>query len=60
VGHCLLGCLAPAHRGPFRFQNTELLIAPSRLRGWEPRRKLLLLVTLAPPLLLREWDQRAD
>lgn len=59
----------------FRFQKTELLIESVRLRGWEPRRKLLLLVTLAygfllwalaPPLLLararllRGWDQRAD
>jgi hypothetical protein len=59
----------------FRFEKTELLIESVRLRGWEPRRKLLLLITLAygfllaalaPPLfqaraqLLSRWDQRAD
>ncbi|MGH2478988.1 MAG: transposase, partial [Ktedonobacteraceae bacterium] len=59
----------------FRFQKTELLIESLRLRGWEPRRKLLLLVTLAygfllwtlaPSLflarstLLLHWNQRAD
>jgi hypothetical protein len=59
----------------FRFQKTELLIESLRLRDWEPRRKLLLLVTLAygfllamlaPSLLLirsrllAHWDQRAD
>lgn len=59
----------------FRFQKSELLIESLRLRDWEPRRKLLLLVTLAygfllsilsPPLslvrsrLLQRWCQRAD
>ncbi len=59
----------------FRFHKTELLIESLRLRDWEPRRKLLLLVTLAygfllwilaPPLLLARarlltgWQQRAD
>ena len=59
----------------FRFQKTELLIESLRLRDWEPRRKLLLLVTLAygfllsvlPPSLLLarsrllvHWCQRAD
>lgn len=37
----------------FRFQKTELLIESLRLRDWEPRRKLLLLVTLAYGFLLR-------
>ena len=36
----------------FRFQNTELLIESLRLRDWKPRRKLLLLVTLAYGFLL--------
>lgn len=36
----------------FRFQKTELLIESLRLRDWEPRRKLLLLVTLAYGFLL--------
>lgn len=31
----------------FRLQKTEMLIKSLRLRDWEPRRKLLLLVTLA-------------
>lgn len=59
----------------FRFQKSELLIQSLRLQGWEPRRKMLLLVTLAygfllwslaPALilarqqLLRHWCQRAD
>ncbi len=59
----------------FRFQKTELLIESVRLRNWEPRRKLLLLVTLAYSFLLAQlsphlflarsgllvhWDQRAD
>src|SRR5437868_1045437 len=59
----------------FRFQKSELQIDSLRLRAWEPRRKMLLLVTLAygfllwmlsPPLwlarsrLLLEWCQRAD
>jgi len=59
----------------FRFQKTELLIESLRLRDWEPRRKLLLLLTLAygfllsalsPPLLLArshllaKFCQRAD
>lgn len=59
----------------FRFQKTELLIESLRLQAWEPRRKLLLLVTLAygfllamlaPPLflprsqVLLHWGQRAD
>jgi hypothetical protein len=59
----------------FRFQKTELQIDSLRLRHWEPRRKMLLLVTLAygfllwmlsPPLwlarsrLLLAWCQRAD
>jgi hypothetical protein len=35
-----------------RFQKTELLIASLRLRDGEPRRKLLLLLTLAYGLLL--------
>ncbi len=36
----------------FRFQKSELLIESLRLRDWEPRRKLLLLVTLAYGFLL--------
>ena len=59
----------------FRFQKSELQIDSLRLRTWEPRRKMLLLVTLAygfllwmlsPPLwlarsrLLLAWCQRAD
>ena len=59
----------------FRFQKTELLIASVRLQNWEPRRTLLLLVTLAygfllwasaPPRfqarsrLLVQFGQRAD
>src|SRR5205807_4856994 len=59
----------------FRFQKTELVLESLRLREWEPRRKMLLLVTLAygfllsmlvPPLwlarsrLLDNWCQRAD
>ena len=59
----------------FRFEKSELLIESLRLREWEPRRKLLLLVTLAygfllaalaPALLLPRsqllvhWQQRAD
>lgn len=59
----------------FRFQQTELHIETLRLQSWEPRRKLLWLVTLAygfllfvlsPPLLpartrlLANWCQRAD
>jgi Transposase DDE domain len=59
----------------FRFQKTELHIETLRLQGWEPRRKLLWLVTLAygfllfllsPPLfaqrtkLVAHWCQRAD
>jgi len=36
----------------FRFQKTELLIESLRLRDWEPRRKLLLLLTLAYGFLL--------
>lgn len=59
----------------FRFEKSELLIESLRLREWEPRRKLLLLVTLAygfllaalaPVLLLPRsqllvrWQQRAD
>ena len=36
----------------FRFQKTELLIESLRLRDWEPRRKLLLLVVLAYGFLL--------
>lgn len=59
----------------FRFQKTELLIETLRLRDWEPRRKMLLLVTLAygfllsvlsPSLwlarsrLLLHWCERAD
>jgi hypothetical protein len=36
----------------FRFHKTELLIESLRLRDWEPRRKLLLLVTLAYGFLL--------
>ena len=31
----------------FRFQKTELRLESLRLQGWEPRRKLLLLLTLA-------------
>jgi hypothetical protein len=31
----------------FRFQQTELLIESLRLHDWEPRRQMLLLVTLA-------------
>ena len=57
------------------FQKTELLIESLRLRDWEPRRKMLLLVTLAygfllsmlsPSLwlarsrLLLHWCPRAD
>src|SRR3989440_1999029 len=59
----------------FRFQKSDLQIDSLRLRAWEPRRKMLLLVTLAygfllwllsPPLwlarskLLLHWCQRAD
>lgn len=59
----------------FRFQKTEVLIESVRLHGWEPRRKLLLLVTLAYGFLLGmlasprdlacarlllQWDHRAD
>lgn len=59
----------------FRFQKCELLIDSLRLQGWQARRKMLLLVTLAygflltmlgPPLwlargtLLLQWCQRAD
>jgi hypothetical protein len=59
----------------FRFQKTELHIESLRLRAWEPRRKMLLLVTLAygfllslltPSLwlprsrLLHNWCPRAD
>lgn len=59
----------------FRFQKTELLIESLRLQDWEPRRKMLLLVTLAygyllslldPSLLLARcqlfvgWCPRAD
>jgi len=59
----------------FRFQKTELQIESLRLKEWEARRKMLLLVTLAygfllwvlsPPLwsarahLLLQWCQRAD
>jgi hypothetical protein len=59
----------------FRFQKSELQIDSLRLRAWESRRKMLLLVTLAygfllwmlsPPLwlarsrLLLQWCQRAD
>lgn len=59
----------------FRFQKTELLIESLRLQSWEPRRKLLLLVTLAYGFLLSaldasrllarsrllaHWGQRAD
>ena len=59
----------------FRFQKSALLIESLRLRDWEPRRKLLLLVTLAygfllsllaPSLylarsrLLMHWVPRAD
>ncbi|GCE22019.1 hypothetical protein KDK_58190 [Dictyobacter kobayashii] len=59
----------------FRFQKTELLMESLRVRDWEPRRKLLLLVTLAygfllwilrPSLILERsrllvrWQQRAD
>jgi hypothetical protein len=36
----------------FRFQKTEVLIESLRLRDWEPRRKLLLLLTLAYGFLL--------
>src|SRR2546430_8355937 len=36
----------------FRFQKTELLIESLRLQDWEPRRKMLLLVTLAYGYLL--------
>lgn len=36
----------------FRFLKTELCIESLRLRNWEPRRKLLLLVTLAYGFLL--------
>jgi hypothetical protein len=59
----------------FRFQKTELQIESLRLQRWEPRRKMLLLITLAygfllsvlaPSLLLVRsrlfvhWCQRAD
>jgi hypothetical protein len=59
----------------YRFQKCELQIESIRVQGWEPRRKLLLLVTLAygyllhllgPPQeplregLLKQWCQRAD
>ena len=59
----------------FRFQKSELQIESLRLQGWEPRRKLLLLVTLAYGFLLSvlapshflvrcqvltHWCQRAD
>ena len=59
----------------FRFQKTELPIESLRLQHWEPRRTMLLLVTLAygfllsvlaPSLLLARsrlfvhWCQRAD
>jgi hypothetical protein len=59
----------------FRFHKTEVLLAALRLQGWEPRRTLLLLRTLAygvllaalpTPLLLARshllgrWNQRAD
>lgn len=59
----------------FRFQKCELLIESLRLQGWQARRKMLLLVTLAygfllsllvAPLwlarctLLLQWCQRAD
>jgi hypothetical protein len=59
----------------FRFQKTESLIESLRLQGWEPRRKLLLLLTLAYGFLLSaltpssflarsrllvRWGQRAD
>ncbi|HET7641652.1 MAG TPA: hypothetical protein VFK47_23275 [Ktedonobacteraceae bacterium] len=59
----------------FRFQKSELQIESLRLRDWEPRRKMLLLVTLAygfllallaPSLFLARsrllvgWCQRAD
>ena len=59
----------------FRFQKGELLIESLRLQGWQARRKMLLLVTLAygflltllsAPLwlarckLLLPWCQRAD
>jgi hypothetical protein len=59
----------------FRFQKSELQIDSLRLRDWEPRRKMLLLVTLAygflltllaPSLFLARsrllvgWCQRAD
>jgi hypothetical protein len=36
----------------FRFEKSELLIESLRLQSWEPRRKLLLLVTLAYGFLL--------
>ena len=59
----------------FRFQKTELHIESLRLQNWEPRRKMLLLVTLAYGFLLSllacslslarshlllQWCQRAD
>jgi Transposase DDE domain len=59
----------------FRFQKSELHIASLRLQNWEPRRKMLLLVTLAYGFLLSllacslslarshlllHWCQRAD
>jgi hypothetical protein len=59
----------------FRFQKCELCLESVRLRDWEPRRKLLWLVTLAYGFLLsvltpsltqarthlfKQWDQRAD
>ena len=40
----------------FRFQKTELLIESLRLQDWEPRRKMLLLVTLAYGYLLSLLD----
>ena len=40
----------------FRFQKTELLIESLRLHDWEPRRKMLLLVTLAYGYLLSLLD----
>ncbi len=59
----------------FRFQKTELQIESLRLQGWQARRNMLLLVTLAYGFLLallsaplwparcrwlHEWCQRAD
>jgi hypothetical protein len=40
----------------FRFQKTELLIESLRLHDWEPRRKMLLVVTLAYGSLLSLLD----